>query len=201
MTLRGLFYWINIMAKKKQSDNQGEEIAKPKSNNVKKAIDKYLEENDYNALIQSVQPLEVLKDRYEFDKSENWKKKPENLKIIAACYRWRGIKSNIAKDLGCTRVTLNKWLDSSEDLKNAYIDSCEYGIDHVESKNNELIDGVLVLDYDFAGKPVVYKRAPDQKAISFFLATKGKTRGYTTKSEMELSGGLKVENITGMEIL
>ena len=189
------------MAKKKQSENQGEDTAKPKSNNVKKAIDKYLEENDYNALIQSAQPLEILRDKSEFDKTAGWHKKPNDIKIIEACYRWRGVKLHIAKDLGCTRVTLDKWLKSNKDLMAAYDDACESNIDHVESKNNELIDGILVLDYDFTGKPVVYKRAPDQKAISFFLATKGKTRGYTTKSEMELSGGLKVENITGMEIL
>lgn len=160
---------------------------KVSSNPIADAIDNYIE-NEYQKIEQTAQPLNVLDDKLPIDKKTNYYKKPDNKIIIKSLYRWRGIKSSVAIDLRCSRNTLNKWIDSDKELQEAYKDSCEYSIDHAESKLNELIDGVLVQDYDFDGKPLVYRRPPDQKAIAFYLSTKAKHRGYTTKTETELSG-------------
>lgn len=170
----------------KKNDKKETETKKVKSP-VENAIDDYLD-NEYQSIEQTAQPLNVLDDKLPIDKKTNYYKKPSNEKIINAFYRWRGIKSSVAIELRCSRTTLNAWINNDIELQEAYADSCEYSIDHAESKLNELIDGVLVQDYDFSGKPIVYKRPPDQKALAFYLSTKAKHRGYTTKTETEISG-------------
>jgi len=176
----------------KKNDNKDTDSKKVKSP-VENAIDDYLENTDYNEVLQSLQPLRVIPDKLDIDPKTKRYRKPSNEKIINAFYRWRGIKSSIAIELRCSRPTLNAWIDKDVELQEAYNDSCEYALDHAESKLNELIDGVLVQDYDFSGKPVVYRKPPEIKAIANLLMTKGKHRGYTTKTETELSG--KTEQI------
>ena len=95
--------------------------------------------------------------------------------------------SQIAQNLGVSRPTLDKWLLDPE-LNQAFNDAREAAIDHAESKLMELIDGVAVQDFDFTGKPVVYKAKPEIKAISLYLSTIGKNRGYTTQTDIKHSG-------------
>jgi len=155
------------------------EDEKVKNKSIAEAVDKYLEESK-EVFLQNIQPLHTLQFKS--------KKRPENEKLIKSFYQWRGIKMHICTNLGICRPTLDKWIREDKELSDAYQDALEASIDHAESKLMELIDGVLIQDYDFQGKPMVYKRPPDIKALNTFLMCKGKNRGYVAKAEVEHSG-------------
>jgi hypothetical protein len=139
----------------------------------------------------------VIRDKLPKD-SKGYYKKPDNQLIIDAFYRWRAVKTHIANNLGCSRPTLDKWIEEDEELIKAYADAVEADIDHTESKLNELIDGVLVQDYDFTGKPVVYKKPPDIKAINtkLFGTKNGKySNRVETDNKTALSGKVEFEAV------
>lgn len=168
-------------SKKKPSKSKEVKLddSKEKNKAVADAVDKYLEDSK-DVFLQNLQPLHSLQFKS--------KKRPDNEKIIRAFYQWRGIKSHICSNLGICRPSLDKWIREDQELSDAYQDALEASIDHAESKLMELIDGVLIQDYDFQGKPMVYKRPPDIKALNTFLMCRAKNRGYVAKAEVEHSG-------------
>lgn len=83
-----------------------------------------------------------------------------------------------------TRRTYLNWRRDDKEFDEAVWEIEEAYIDHVESKRDELINGVTV-QVETKGGPVVYERAPDPKMISLVLQTLGKNRGYVTKTEVE----------------
>lgn len=158
------------------------------------AIDRYFDLNeDPYANLQFLQPLRAPEDTLGKDDKGNCKK-PENSKIIRAFYRYRAIKTHIANNLGCSRPTLNKWIEEDEDLQLAFDDAEEAAIDHSESKLMELIDGVIVQDYDMTGKPVVYKTKPDVKALAIHLGSRAKKRGYGKEDGKKKDDGKSFED-------
>lgn len=179
------------MKKKDIKKEKTKKNTSPKKTPVAEAIDEYLENNDYNETFQSLQPFYIptLKHNY---------KKPSNEVLKKAFYQWRGNKTYIARGLGVSRPTVDDWIKSDTELQKAYDDSLEMTIDHAESKLFELMDGVLVQDYDFKGKPVVYKSKPDIKALNTFLFSRAKDRGYVQRTEADvnqkISGNLGFSN-------
>jgi transposase-like protein len=79
---------------------------------------------------------------------------------------------------GMSRNTFYLWYREDEDFKERADAIKESLIDHAESKLQELIEDGNVT------------------ACIFYLKTKGKSRGYSEKSELELSGGSKPVQIS-----
>jgi len=91
--------------------------------------------------------------------------------VIAAIKGSRGVKSAIALRLGCARNTLYNYLERWPDLKTLLDDESEALVD-----NAEIMLAVAVA-------------AGDIRAITFTLATKGKTRGYSQRTEITGADG------------
>lgn len=83
-----------------------------------------------------------------------------------------GLYTKIAKKLKIQRQTVARYIERYPDLKAAVEDEIESTIDTAE----EAIKGKIA--------------EGDTQAIMFFLKTKGKHRGYTEKTETELSGSV-----------
>lgn len=90
--------------------------------------------------------------------------------IIDALEKSGGNQAAAARALDCSRNTIRNRINSSDKVKKAYDEVNEANLDRAE---NELME--LVKEGDF-------------KAIKFYLRTKGRTRGYGDK--MELDGDL-----------
>jgi hypothetical protein len=84
------------------------------------------------------------------------------------------IMSTIAKRLNCDWITANRYCHKWEATKEALENEKEKILDFAEGKMLEIING------------------GDGTMIRYLLSTKGKQRGYTEKTEVELSGGVKI---------
>jgi len=105
-------------------------------------------------------------------------KVPTHREFVKAFFKHRGIKLNIANELNITRRALDRRLNRSKTLREALKDAIANGVDGAQSKLVELMDGVVIQDYDFRGKPIVYKTVPCTKSIQFYLRKQGKELGY-----------------------
>lgn len=95
----------------------------------------------------------------------------------------KGIVSVVANKLDCAWSTAKIYIDQHEEAKQALSDENETILDFAESKLYKRIDG------------------EDMTAIKFLLATKGKKRGYTERTELTGADGdvVKIENINTLE--
>ena len=125
---------------------------------------------------------------------------PKHIDFVKAFFKHRGIKFNIANELKITRRALDRRLERSKALRDALKGAKEVALDISESKLFELIEGVYVQDYDFRGKPVVYKTIPCFKSIQFHLRTQGKEIGYGDEKK-EDTNKKPPEQITGVEVI
>ena len=98
--------------------------------------------------------------------------------MLEALEKTLGIVSSAAKIAGIARQYHYEWLKEDEEYAKA-----------VEELSN------ISLDF---GESQLHKRMKDgsDAAIIFFLKTKGRKRGYTERSEIEMNGNLKHEGIT-----
>ena len=80
-----------------------------------------------------------------------------------------GIVTTIAKRVGCTWHTAKKYIEKHPTVAKAYIAECETVTDMAESNLFKAM------------------RSGDPWALKFYLATKGKGRGYVQKSEVEMT--------------
>jgi hypothetical protein len=94
--------------------------------------------------------------------------------MIAAIKGSCGIVSNIADSLGCDWNTAKRYIEMSEHVKQAYSDESERVIDKAENKLQGAID------------------SGDMQMVKWYLATKGKRRGYYEKQELENTGKINV---------
>jgi hypothetical protein len=85
-----------------------------------------------------------------------------------------GIVSNIAEKLGCDWGTAKRYLDMSEPVKQAYANESERVIDKAENKLQAAID------------------SGDMQMVKWYLATKGKRRGYVEKQEVDHTGNINI---------
>jgi hypothetical protein len=90
--------------------------------------------------------------------------------LLTAIQGSKGLMDVIAKRLGCSWSTAQSYINRSEEAKQAFTDEREAYLDRVETKAMECID------------------AGSEQMIKFYLATIGKHRGFTEKSQIELSG-------------
>lgn len=102
--------------------------------------------------------------------------------IIEAIKGTAGLITDIARHLGCSWHACRAHIDKHEATRQAYQDELESMIDLAESKLKKRIE------------------EDDAQMIKFFLATKGKKRGYTEKTEIEHTGDMSVSiNIKGVK--
>lgn len=93
-----------------------------------------------------------------------------------------GIVKQAADMVGIHRTTHYLWMSEDPDYKSAVADINELMLDFLESKAVKLVnDG-------------------DTAMTIFMLKCRAKKRGYVERTETELSGGLDVKQVTGMEI-
>jgi len=94
--------------------------------------------------------------------------------VIEAMKGTCGIVSNIAENLGCVWHTAKKYIEMSDRVKQAYSDECERVIDKAENKLQNAID------------------SGDMQMVKWYLATKGKRRGYVEKQEVDHTGNINI---------
>ena len=90
--------------------------------------------------------------------------------VIDACPETGGIMALVAKKLGCDRSTILRYAKRYITVRRALDQADEEMTDLAESKSLTLINNL------------------HWPAIRYRLATKGKTRGYTEKTEHEVFG-------------
>lgn len=83
-----------------------------------------------------------------------------------------GIKMKICARLGCSRQTLDNYLERYPDLKLLVADECETLVDAAESKLSVALNN------------------GDMRAILFVLETKGKGRGWSKRTEITGADGV-----------
>jgi hypothetical protein len=107
-----------------------------------------------------------------FDRSDCRKRQ-----LLAALKVSRGIICTACSTTGIPRRTFYNWLQTDREFQDAYVDILESATDFVESKLMEKIE------------------QGSEKAIFFFLRTRGRSRGYREKGspECDLVNGEFVE--------
>lgn len=96
----------------------------------------------------------------------------------------RGIISSACKSVDISRQTYYNWLEADSEFKEAVEEVNEAGIDFVESKLMQKINGIEMQ----SAKGEVFEVPPSDTAIIFFLKTRGKKRGYVEKTEIDMNG-------------
>lgn len=101
--------------------------------------------------------------------------------VIEAIREKRGNLTSVARDLKCSRMTVYRFMEKHQTVKDALEESRESMIDNVESK--------------------LYSKALEGEgwAVCFFLKTQGKHRGYTERQEISGPDGGQVEFVVTYE--
>jgi hypothetical protein len=94
--------------------------------------------------------------------------------VIEAIKGTCGIISNISEKMGCCWTTAKKYTEMSDRVRLAYSNECERVIDKAENKLQAAID------------------SGDMQMVKWYLATKGKRRGYVEKQEIDHSGNINI---------
>lgn len=117
---------------------------------------------------------------------------PERKKdVLASLEAHHGIVTDACGKVGLARSTFYEWLKNDPEFKAAVDEIQEVAIDFVESKLFERIKGVEVYkgeDKD-TGEMITYTLPPDVPAISLYLKTRGKKRGYIERQELTGADG------------
>lgn len=92
--------------------------------------------------------------------------------VLQAIQGSGGVMSTIAKRLDCAWNTARTWCNNWEETRQALDDECQKILDLAESKLYESISSGNTQD------------------AKWLLSTKGKSRGYSSKHEIEHSGAV-----------
>lgn len=123
--------------------------------------------------------------------------------ILEALEDHYGIVTDSCKSIGLNRSTFYNWLKDDPEFKLAVDEIQETAIDYVEGKLFERITGVEVLkgiDKE-TGEQITYSLPPDVQAISLYLKTRGKKRGYVERTELTGADGKAVITETHVKII
>lgn len=101
------------------------------------------------------------------------KHKAQHKQFIQAFIDYDFNITNACQVIGISRQTFYNWLDKVDDFSRLLDEGREQAIDMVESALMKQIE------------------QGDTRAIIFFLKTKGKNRGYSEKTEIDLSHDLE----------
>ena len=102
--------------------------------------------------------------------------------VLSAVKGSASIISTVAKNLGCTWGTADKYIRMYPSCMEALSDECERVLDLAESKMIEHIN------------------KGDAQMIKYILSTKGKKRGYSEKQQVEHSGNVSAQfSIIGID--
>lgn len=104
------------------------------------------------------------------------RRKVSNTKFIECAKKCGGIVSKLANLANIDRMTAYKYLNEIPEAKAQFESQKETIIDFAESQLVHLV------------------KEGDKDAIFFLLKTVGKRRGYSEKTETELSGGVNVKS-------
>ena len=103
-----------------------------------------------------------------------------------------GIITVIARRVGCAWGTIRKHINDSPTLEKAYQDELESALDVAE---NIIFDNIrLARNEQAEGKKIV-----DSGDARWFLATKGKGRGFTQRTEVDARTTVKGEMVIRYE--
>lgn len=108
--------------------------------------------------------------------------------VIQKLTRFAGLISPTARSLGCSRSSLSAYLDRHPTAKHCMVEARDGFIDEAEGYFVRVVRGEIDCD--------VKERLA---AAQYVLSTIGKNRGYTTKTESELSGKLDLPGFTFRE--
>jgi hypothetical protein len=99
--------------------------------------------------------------------------------FIAAIPGTGGIVTAIARKVGCAWNTAKRYIETHPTVQRAYQDECESILDLAEAKVISAIkDG-------------------DSQMIRYYLSTKGKSRGYSERTQIEALGDVVLRVIYG----
>jgi len=93
--------------------------------------------------------------------------------VLKALERSLGVVSTACKKANIGRTTFYRWIQDDPEFKAAVDEISEMAVDTVESKLFDLIT-----------------KQENVTATIFYLKTKGKSRGYVEKQEIDLGGGV-----------
>lgn len=105
--------------------------------------------------------------------------------VIQRLDRFGGLVKPTARSLGCSRSVLNDYLNRNPAAKAAARENVETLIDDAELFVADIIRGKIACD--------VKSRLA---AAQYILSTVGKSRGYTTRTETEVTGGVDLPGFT-----
>lgn len=112
-------------------------------------------------------------------------------KVLEFLEETKGIVTDAVRKAGIGRTTFYGWLKDDPDFKAKVDEIQDVAIDFVEGKLFEKINGVQVrkgTDSE-TGEDIVYDLPPSDVAITFYLKTKAKKRGYVERQELTGSDG------------
>lgn len=94
--------------------------------------------------------------------------------MLKALEKSLGVVTTAAKSAGIDRQTHYNWMEKDPNYKAAVESIADIALDFAESQLHENM------------------RKGSDAATIFYLKTKGKKRGYVEKSELDISGGMKI---------
>jgi DNA invertase Pin-like site-specific DNA recombinase len=110
-----------------------------------------------------------------------------------ACIAKGGIISGIAASLGVSRESIRKWCEKYPAYSEALADSREHFLDLAETNLQTLCKGIPKIEKNEHGEKVFagWEVPPSESAIVFTMRTLGKRRGYTERTETDITSGGK----------
>lgn len=102
--------------------------------------------------------------------------------LVSAMEASLGVITTACKACGCSRETYHKYYREDENFRNRIDELSSVALDFVESQQFKLIQGVKVKDKN---GNVTYTTKPCGQSIRFYLETKGKSRGYVKRTEVD----------------
>lgn len=106
---------------------------------------------------------------------------PNQLRFLKALEESLSIVSGALEMSNVSRSTYNNWIETNEDFK--------LNVELIKEKQIDFVESKLLQKIEMG----------DTAAITFYLKTKGKARGYVEKGDLDQGDKLVQINITGID--